>query len=116
MNPHVIIQQSPKLVFFWGCVLLFLFFYYLGTASHKGKKLGGTALIILMCLFCGWAINKLTVKKGIDIGGGSMFIVQLQPGKDKDDKPLPVTRDAVQQAITILDKRLNPNGEKDMTM
>ena len=108
--------MSPVTTFLAGVVLLFLFFYYLGTADHDRKKLGGTLLIILMAAFCGYAVFKNGIKRGIDLGGGSSFTVQLQPGMDKDGKPKPITSDSIQQAIGILEKRLNPRGENDLLM
>jgi SecD/SecF fusion protein len=109
-------NQSPTIVFLWGLLLLFLLFFYLGTTVHRSKKIAGTSLILLMALFCAWAINSFGIKKGIDIGGGSSFTVQLQPGEGTDGKPQKITPDSIQQAIAILEKRLNPNGEKDLTM
>lgn len=108
--------MSPVATFLAGVVLLFLFFYYLGTIEHDRKKLVGTALITLMSLFCIWAIYGNGIKPGIDIGGGSSFTVQLQPAPDKDGNPKPITSDSIQQAIAILEKRLNPRGENDLIM
>lgn len=109
-------QLSPSLTFLCGCVLLFLLFFYLGTANHRGKKIGGTLLTVLMSFFCIWAFTSLGIKKGIDIGGGSSFTVVLKPGKDNDGKEKPVTSHSIEQAIDILEKRLNPNGENDLLM
>ena len=108
--------MSPVSTFLAGIVLLFLFFYYLGTAEHDRKKLVGTLLIILMSAFCVWAIFGNGIKPGIDIGGGSSFTIQLQPGQDQEGKPKAITADSIQQAIGILEKRLNPDGAKDLLM
>ncbi len=109
-------QLSPSLTFLWGCVLLFLLFFYLGTANHRGKKIGGTLLTVLMSLFCIWAFMGLGIKKGIDLGGGSAFTVELKEGIDDKGKPKAITTQSIQQAIGILEKRLNPNGENDLLM
>ncbi|MCE9518939.1 MAG: protein translocase subunit SecD [Verrucomicrobia bacterium] len=107
---------TPALTFLWGCVLLFLLFFYLGTTDHRGKKLSGTILTVLMSIFCVWAFMGLGIKKGIDIGGGSSFTVQLKPGLDDKGAPKPITKNSLEQAIAILEKRLNPNGENDLLM
>ncbi|HEY2572771.1 MAG TPA: protein translocase subunit SecD [Verrucomicrobiaceae bacterium] len=107
---------TPALTFLWGCVLLFLLFFYLGTNDHRGKKLSGTILTVLMSIFCVWAFMGLGIKKGIDIGGGSSFTVLLKPGLDDKGVPKPITKTSLDQAIAILEKRLNPNGENDLMM
>jgi SecD/SecF fusion protein len=100
--------------FLWGAVLLFLLFFYLGTTSLRGKKIGGTILAVFMSIFCTLAFTGLGIKKGIDIGGGSSFTVQLKPGVDDKGNEKKITEHSVQQAIGTLEKRLNPNGENDM--
>ncbi len=107
---------TPALTFLWGCVLLFLLFFYLGTTDHRGKKLSGTILTVLMSIFCVWAFMGLGIKKGIDIGGGSSFTVELKPGMDDKGESKPITKNSLDQAIAILEKRLNPNGENDLLM
>jgi len=107
---------TPAFTFLWGCVLLFLLFFYLGTTDHRGKKLSGTVLTVLMSIFCVWAFMGLGIKKGIDIGGGSSFTVQLKPGVDDKGEPKPLSKSSLDQAIGILEKRLNPNGENDLLM
>jgi SecD/SecF fusion protein len=108
--------MSPVATFFAGVVLLFVFFAYLGTTGHDKKKLFGTLLTVLMSAFCAWAIWGNGIKPGIDIGGGSSFTVQLQKAKDDNGKERDITSDSIQQAIGILEKRLNPDGGKDLIM
>lgn len=107
-------MHIPEITFLIGAALLFLLFYYLGTQKHRNKKLAGTILAIGVCAFCLWAFNVIGIKKGIDLGGGSSFTVQLSPGVTDDGSEKSITSDSVQQAIGILEKRLNPNGEKDL--
>ena len=107
--------MSPVATFFAGVVLLFVFFAYLGTTGHDKKKLFGTLLTVLMSAFCAWAIWGNGIKPGIDIGGGSSFTVQLQKAKDDNGKERDITSDSIQQAIAILEKRLN-DGTKDLIM
>ncbi len=105
---------TPALTFLWGCVLLFLLFFYLGTTDHRGKKLSGTILTVLMSFFCVWAFMGLGIPLGIDIGGGSSYTVQLKPGVDADGKPKAVNKSSVDQAMVILEKRLDPRGENGL--
>jgi SecD/SecF fusion protein len=109
-------MRTPEITFLWGAVLIFLLFYYLGTVSHKRKKIIGTILTLGMSGFCAWAFLGLGIKKGIDLGGGSAFTVELQAAKDDKGKDKPITPDSIQQAIAILEKRLNPDGAKDLVM
>lgn len=107
-------MNTPQITFIWGAVLLFLLFYYLGTTIHRTKKIIGTVLTLGVSAFCIWAFAGLGIKKGIDLGGGSSFTVQLQPSIDDKGQPVPLSPAAVQQAIGILEKRLNPDGGKDL--
>ncbi|WP_009966085.1 protein translocase subunit SecDF [Verrucomicrobium spinosum] len=107
-------MNTPQITFIWGAVLLFLLFYYLGTTIHRTKKIIGTVLTLGVSGFCIWAFAGLGIKKGIDLGGGSSFTVQLQPSLDDKGQPVPLSPAAVQQAIGILEKRLNPDGGKDL--
>ena len=117
-------HKSPQVTFLWGAVLIFLLFYYLGTAENRRKKFVGTVLTVLRTLFCVWAVNgwgrfsgePLNIKLGMDLAGGSEFTVQLKPSLDDKGEPKKVTPDSVQQAIGILEKRLNPDGGKDLLM
>lgn len=117
-------HKSPSVTFFWGAILVFLLFYYLGTAEHRRKKLVGTALTLLMSAFCIWAVDgwnvfagkPINLKLGMDLAGGSEFTMELKPSLDEKGEPKKVTPDAVQQAIGIIEKRLNPDGAKDLVM
>lgn len=109
-------HKSAEITFLFGAILLFLLFYYMGSTVHRTKKLMGTLLTFVMTGFCLWAYLGLGIKKGIDLGGGSEFTVQLKPSLDDKGVPEKITSSDVQLAIGILEKRLNPNGSKDLTM
>lgn len=109
-------MTTPEITFIWGAVLLFLLFFYLGTSVHRSKKLAGTVLALGVSAFCLWAYYGIGIKKGIDLGGGSSFTVQLTPGVADDGTQKIISPDSIQQAIGILEKRLNPNGENDLLM
>jgi len=102
--------------FLVGASILLLLLFYVGTTMHERKRRYGTLLIFIATAFAIYTVNEMGIKKGIDLQGGSEFIVQLQPGKSDDGSPKAVTPSSVQQAIAILEKRLNPEGTKDLTM
>lgn len=108
-------HKSAEITFLFGAVLLFLFFYYMGTSVHRTKKLVGTVLTFVMTGFCLWTLN-LGIKRGIDLGGGSEFTVQLSESLDDKGNPEKISSGDVQLAIGILQKRLSPNGETDLTL
>ncbi len=102
--------------FLVGATILLMLLVYIGTAVHKTKRLIGTLLIALTTASSLVTEKQLGIALGIDLQGGSEFIVELQPGESDDGKPKPVGSQSVQQAMEILRKRLDPDGNKDLTM
>ncbi|MEN3943943.1 protein translocase subunit SecD [Prosthecobacter sp. SYSU 5D2] len=108
--------MAPILTFLVGSSILLLLLFYIGTVRHDSKRLYGTLLIFIATIFAVITVNNMGIKKGIDLQGGSEFVVQLEPGKLDDGSSKPVTADSVQQAMAILEKRLNPEGVLDLSM
>ena len=108
--------MNPFATFFVGASLLLMLLVYVGTAVHTTKRRVGTLLIILTAFSAIYTIEAMKLQLGIDLQGGSEFIVQLAPGKNDDGSPKTVTSSDVQQAIAILEKRLNADASKDLTM
>jgi len=108
--------MNPYATFLVGASILLLLLFYVGTAVHKTKRFTGTLLIALAAFASLYTVNALGLKLGIDLQGGSEFIVKLEPGKNADGSARAVTPSDVQQAISILEKRLNPKGEKDLAL
>jgi SecD/SecF fusion protein len=108
--------MNPFATFFVGASLLMMLLVYVGTAVHTTKRRVGTLLIILTAFAAIYTIEAMKLQLGIDLRGGSEFIVQLAPGKNEDGTPKAVTSSDVQQAIAILEKRLNADASKDLTM
>ena len=50
------------------------------------------------------------IRKGIDLQGGSSFVVELT----SSDEAKPITESSLDQAIAVLETRLNPDGAKDL--
>ena len=108
--------MNPFATFFVGASLLLMLLVYVGTAVHTTKRRVGTLLIILTAFSAIYTIEAMKLQLGIDLQGGSEFIVQLSPGTNDDGTPKAVTSSDVQQAIGILERRLNPDANKDLTM
>ncbi len=108
--------MNPYATFLVGASILLLLLLYVGTAVHKTKRLTGTLLIALTALASLYTVKALGLKLGIDLQGGSEFVVKLEPGKNEDGTSRQVTPSDVQQAIGILEKRLSPDGSKDLTL
>lgn len=108
--------MNPFATFFVGASLLMMLLVYVGTAVHTTKRRVGTLLIILTAFSAIYTIEAMKLQLGIDLQGGSEFIVKLAPGKNDDGSPKAVTSSDVQQAIAILERRLNPDASKDLTL
>jgi SecD/SecF fusion protein len=117
-------MKSLTFTFLGGAALIFLLMYYMGTTEHRRKKIIGTILTVAVSLFCIWAVDgwnplfgkPLNLKMGMDLIGGSEFIVELKPGLNEKGEEKQVSPDSVQQAIATLQKRLDPNGSLGLTM
>ncbi|GEP45819.1 protein translocase subunit SecD [Brevifollis gellanilyticus] len=108
--------MHPIFTFLVGSAILLLLLFYIGSVVHSTKRKVGTALIALMTFFAIITVKNAGIPLGIDLKGGSEFVVRLKPSADKDGKTHTVTADEVQQAIAILEKRLNPENNKDLSM
>jgi len=108
--------MNPFATFLVGATILLMLLVYVGTAVHKTKRITGTLLIALTAFASLYTVDALGIKLGIDLQGGSEFIVKLEPGKNEDGTPRSVTSSDVQQAIGILEKRLSPDGSKDLAL
>lgn len=108
--------MSPILTFLFGAALLMILLVYVGTTELKRKRILGTLLTVLATVLALYTIKQIGIKKGIDLQGGSEFVVELQPSPDADGKIREVFSNDIQQAIGILEKRLNPDGAKDLVL
>ena len=79
--------MNPYVTFIAGTALLLLWFFYVGTSGRNLKRNLGTLLSVLMAAFFVWAYGSEGIKKGIDLQGGSEFVVQLKPGVDDKGQP-----------------------------
>lgn len=108
--------MSPILTFLFGAALLMILLIYVGTTELRRKRILGTLLTVLATFLALYTIKQIGIKKGIDLQGGSEFVVELQPSPDADGNVREVFSNDIQQAIGILEKRLNPDGAKDLLL
>ena len=106
------IFSDPLLIFGTGFVLMILFFWYFATEVERRKRNIGTVLTVGVCVLCILAASppKERLKGGIDILGGSSFTLHIQPRVDANGVEMPITPSQVDQAIIIIEKRLNSMG------
>ena len=104
--------DDPLTVFGIGLSLLVLFFWYFASEVERRKRNVGTFLTIGICALCLLAIvpPKERLKGGIDILGGSSFSLTIQPRADAFGNPMAITKEQVDQAIMVIEKRLNAMG------
>jgi len=107
--------NDPLIVFLTGLTLLILFFWYFATEIETRKRNIGSILILGIVALCAFAVYppKDRLKGSIDIVGGSAFSLRIQPKEDADGNPLAVTPDQVDEAIRVIESRLNSMGTSD---
>ncbi len=112
------LQDYPLLVVGAGIAIVALIFWYVATEIDRRKRNVGTiaiGIVIALCLAAIYPLNE-KLKGGIDLIGGSSFIVEVQPGTNRANEPLPVTKEAIDQVIATLSDRLSSSGLTDNLM
>lgn len=118
------LKDYPELVVLAGIAIVALIFWYVATEVDRRKRNVGSAAVGIFAVLCLIAIFpnaykgdlKPNLKGGIDLVGGSSFIVEIQETTDENDRPIPVTPEAIQQAISTLSDRLSGSGLSDNLM
>jgi len=107
-----LIFKDPLFLFLTGITLVILFFWYFATEIERRKRNIGTVLIIGIVGIYALAVYPPgeRLKGGIDIVGGSAFTLRIQPKEDAEGVKMPVTPDQVEEAIRVIDGRLNALG------
>ena len=65
------------------------------------------AFLALMVATCLWSLKVNGLKMGIDIRGGHSLVFEVRPEPGSDE---PTRREAVSEVISILKKRIDPDG------
>jgi SecD/SecF fusion protein len=98
--------MTPALTFFIGLAMLVLFGWYFATDQGLRKRLLATTLMLLLVIFSIatiWPPQK-KISLGLDIQGGTSFLIRLKPG----DKP--ITKGMLDQAVEVIRKRIDTFG------
>lgn len=124
-------SDDRLLTFLSGLGLLALFFWYFATDFERKKRNIGSIIVALIAIFSLLSIipkghwrniisgqtsisEAHNLKGGIDLIGGSSFTLRVQPNIDPEGTAVPVTSNAVEQAIQTVEKRLNNLGTADL--
>lgn len=107
--------EDPLTIFVTGMILVVLFFWYFATDIERRKRNVGTVLLIGMTALCVLAATpvKERLKGGIDIVGGSSFTLRVQPRESDSGEKMEITPQQVEQAILVIEKRLNGMGTSE---
>ena len=103
--------MNQLFIFLAGIGVLGLFIWYFAADTPRRKRSVGTVLAVILAAFCLFAYSVSGIKLGIDLQGGNSFIVQLQ--QDPDSEKV-IDSAAQQQAIGVLEKRLDEEGKRDL--
>jgi SecD/SecF fusion protein len=98
--------MSPAMTFFAGLGLLVLFGWYFATDVGLRKRILATTLVMLLVAFSIATIYppKEKIQLGLDIQGGTSFLIRLMGG-DKD-----VNKGMLDQAVEVIRKRIDYFG------
>jgi SecD/SecF fusion protein len=104
--------NDPLTLFLIGMTLMILFFWYFATEIERRKRNVGTVLLIGIVALCVAAATppQERLKGGIDILGGSAFSLRIQAKETEEGEKMPITEAQVEQAIIVIEKRLNSMG------
>lgn len=109
--------MTPTLTFFFGLLLLILFGWYFATDFGARKRWLGVVLTVLLVAFCIEQIlpPKEKIRLGLDLQGGTSFLLKLVPGKDPNDptKVQEISKDMVEQAVEVIRKRVDGYGTQE---
>ncbi len=101
-----------------GLVVLFLFGWYFATEYPKRKRNLGTALTVILTAFALQVLLPIekNITLGLDLKGGTSFLLQLSPPERASDDPnvelstAAITSSMLDQAVGVIEKRVNALG------
>ena len=98
--------MTPGFTFFFGLVLLVLFGWYFATDLGPRKRLLATLLMTLLVAFSIITIYPPSkkIQLGLDIKGGTSFLIRLIPGERA------ITKNNLEQAVEVIRKRVDYFG------
>src|SRR6059058_5947137 len=101
--------MTPALTFFIGLVMLLLFGWYFATDQGLRKRLLAltlTTLLVTFSILTIWPPQK-KIALGLDIQGGTSFLIRLVPG----DKT--INKGMLDQAVEVIRKRVDYFGASE---
>src|SRR6516164_10762499 len=116
--------MTPALTFFVGLAILVLLVWYFATESDGLRRVLGTVLTIVVTAFCLWStyppfdqkrpdgtiIRRGKIHLGLDLQGGTSFLIRLEPAATTEGAKRPITKSMVDQAIEAIRKRVDRFG------
>ncbi len=98
--------MTPALTFFVGLGMLVLFGWYFASDQGPRKRLLAMTLTLLLAIFSIWGNwpPEKKIRLGLDIKGGTSFLIRLVKG-DKE-----VTKGMLGQAVEVIRKRVDYFG------
>ena len=98
--------MNPALTFLIGLGLLIVFGWYFATDHGSRKRILATVLMATLVIFSLLEIYppKQKIALGLDIQGGTSFLIQLKEG----DRP--ITKNNLDQAVEVIRKRVDYFG------
>src|SRR4051812_32230369 len=116
--------MSPVLTFFAGLGILVLLGWYFATESDSRRRYIGAFLTIVITAvsLCsvyppfdqkrpdGTIIRPGKIHLGLDLQGGTSFLIRLEPAAGPDGAQRPITSSMVEQAIEAIRKRVDQFG------
>src|SRR6266568_6287048 len=101
--------MTPALTFFIGLVMLVLFGWYFATDQGVRKRvlaLTLTVLVVAFSIVTIWPPQK-KIALGLDIQGGTSFLIRLKPGEKQINKAM------LDQAVEVIRKRVDYFGASE---
>src|SRR5258705_8749645 len=116
--------MTPVLTFFIGLAILVLFGWYFASEGDRLRRILGTVLTIVVTAFCLWStyppfdekrpdgtvIPHGKIHLGLDLQGGTSFLIRLEPPASAEGGKRPITKSMVDQAIEAIRKRVDRFG------
>jgi len=116
--------MSPAWTFIYGLILLIIFGWYFATDLGRRKRILGTVLTLLLIAFClvsvyppldvkdasGKVVTPGKIHLGLDLQGGTSFLIRLNPPADEKGVKKTITKDMVEQAVEAIRKRVDLFG------
>ncbi len=119
--------MSAEYTFLYGLLLLGLFGWYFITEIDRTKRLLGSALTVLLTVLCllavyppfdkrdadGKIVQTGKIALGLDLKGGTSFLIRLIAEPGEDGKTREITESMVDQAVEVIRKRVDRLGTSE---